>query len=161
MYNNTAGLVNTWMGALVSSSNEEATIKGTMSGYNYAINSIEQNLEYGNMKLAPNGLSNANGDPYFNLEISGIAPMLDLYETKDKTKDSIIEKFMLQGMPINNLMLPTQIFYSHKRYEALSCIIYIAPNISTKEFERLKAYLSNNHRYWYTDSIDFDNPYIN
>ena len=169
MYNNTAGLVNTWtdalVGALASSSTEQAigqvAVKVGMSGYNYAINSINENLGYGNMKLAPNGLSNANGDPYFNLEVSGIAPMLDLYETKDKTKDSIIEKFMLQGMPINNLMLPTQVFYSHKNYESLSCTIYVATDISTKEFERLKAYLSNNHRYWYTDTIDFNNPYTN
>ena len=160
MYNNTAGLVNTWMGATSSSSLGEAVAKGTLSGYNYAINSISQNMEYGNMKLAPNGLSNANGDPYFNLEISGIAPMLDLYETKDKTRDSIIEKFILQGMPINNLMIPSDVFYSHKNYDAISCTIYLAPNMSTKEFERLKAYLQNNHRYWYSDTIDFKNPYI-
>lgn len=160
MYNNTAGLVNTWMGALTGS-NEEAIVKGTMSGYNYAINSIEQNMEYGNMKLAPNGLSNANGDPYFNLEISGISPMLDLYETKEHTKQSVLSKFMLQGMPINNVMFPTQVFYSHRTYDAISCVLYLAPNMSTKEFERIKAYLSTNHRYWYKDTLDFDNPYIN
>ena len=159
MYNNTAGLVNTWMGALTGS-NEEAIVKGTMSGYNYAINSIEQNMEYGNMKLAPNGLSNANGDPYFNMEISGISPMLDLYETKEHTKQSVLSKFMLQGMPINNVMFPNDVFYSHRSYDAISCILYLAPNMSTKEFERIKAYLSTNHRYWYKDNIDFDNPYI-
>jgi len=159
MYNNTASLVNTWVSAL-GGSPEQAITKGVMGGYNYSINTIEKNLEYGNMKLAPNGLSNANGDPYFNLEVSGIAPMLDLYETKEKTKDSIIEKFMLQGMPINNLMLPNQVFYTHKSYDAISCTLYLAPNMSTKEFERLKAYLNTNHRYWYKDTIDFDNPYI-
>lgn len=160
MYNNTAGLVNSGVSASKSSSQDEAITKGTMTSFNYVINSIERNFEIGNMKLAPNGLSNANGDPYFNLEVSGIAPMLDLYETKDKTKDSIIEKFILQGMTINNLMIPSDVFYSHKNYDAISCTIYLASNISTKEFERLKAYLYTNHRYWYTDTIDFNNPYI-
>ena len=160
-FNNTLGIVKGTIGASRSNNVSDGAVGLATTFLDYGVNIINQEMDKDNMKQAPDSLSNANGDPYFNLSVSGIAPMLDLYETKDLTRQSIESKFMLQGMPFNNLMLPSQVFYTHKNYDAISCSIYIAPNISTKEYERLKAYLSNNHRYWYTDTIDLNNPYIN
>lgn len=160
-FNNTFGIVKGTIGASVSKSTAEGAFKLTGTFLDYGANIFNQEMDKDNMKQAPDSLSNANGDPYFNLAVSGIAPMLDLYQTKDLTRDSVLSKFMLQGMPINTLMSTTEVFYSHRSYDALSCNIFVVPNyMSSKEFERLRAYLSNNHRYWYNDTMDLNNPYI-
>lgn len=159
-FNNTFGIVKGTIGASVSRTTAEGAFRLLGTFLDYGANIFNQEMDKDNMKQAPDSLSNANGDPYFNLSVSGIAPMLDLYQTKDLTRNSVLSKFMLQGIPINTLMSTTEVFYSHRSYDAISCNIYVAPNMSSKEFERLRAYLSNNHRYWYNDEMDLNNPYI-
>lgn len=161
-FNNTFGIVKGTIGASNSKTGVEGALRLTSTFLDYGANIINQEFDKDNMKQAPDSLSNANGDPYFNLSVSGITPMLDLYETKELTRQSVLSKFMLQGMPINSLMDITEVFYSHRSYDAISLNLYFNPvgSMSTKEFERLKAYLSTNHRYWYSDTIDFNNPYI-
>jgi len=160
-FNNYLSLARGSLGMASSKSEEGAILSAGSTSYGYLGNIINQALDRDNMQQAPNSLANANGDPYFNLAVSDIRPKLDTITCKDLTRDSVLSKFMLQGMPINTLMSTTEVFYSHKSYDAISCNIYVVPNyMSSKEFERLRAYLSNNHRYWYNDTMDLNNPYI-
>lgn len=159
-FNNYLNLAKGSLGLASSNSELGAITSLGGSGYNFLGSIVNQELDRDNMQQSPNSIANSNGDPYFNMAVSDIRPKLDTITCQDLTRQSVLSKFMLQGMPFNNLMLPVDVFYSHKNYDAISCTIYLAPNMSTKEFERLKAYLQNNHRYWYTDTIDFKNPYI-
>lgn len=125
-------------------------------------NVVNQELDKDNMLQAPDGLSNANGDPYFYCAVSDIRPRLDSYQVQGTEASSILDNWDKYGVIYNTEMNLNSILFLHEKYEALSCIIEkeSTPNMSTKEFNRLKELMATDRRYWHTDNFIGSNPCI-
>lgn len=144
-FNNTISLVN---GAM-SAKNGADAFKVGMNTFAKVYN---QQLDREDMQQSPNGLSNANGDPYFNLAVDSIKPKVEYLSVSENTKQALLAKFMSEGIPYNRFMLLSNTLDKHLAYTYLSCIInQTSVSLSTKEYERLKIVMSNGLRYWYTD----------
>ena len=152
-YNNTVGLMKGYTGALTSKTDLQAITKGFTSTMDYFSNIKNQNWERENMQQAPDGLSNANGDPYFNLAIKGIKPTLDYLTISNKDRVCIIDKFKKIGVPYDKYMDLGDVILRHNNYDFISCTLekptYLISNL---EFERLYTKLYNGVRLWYNDT---------
>ena len=152
-FNNTIGLVKGYSGALTSKTGLQAITKGMTTTMDYFSNIKNQNWERENMQQAPDGLSNANGDPYFNLAISGIKPTLDFLTLSNKDRLCIIEKFKKLGVPYEEYKNLTQVILKHNNYDFINCSLEKNTyNISNLEYERLFRKLYNGVRLWYNDN---------
>lgn len=152
-FNNTMSLAKNFIGAVSSKSDEKAMTRGLTSVMDYTSNLLNQKWERENMQQAPDGLSNANGDPYFISTISSVSPKLDLLEICDTDKQSILSKFSASGFAYNKIVNFNAVINQHINYDFISCNINkININISTKEYTRLYTLLSNGLRYWYNDN---------
>ena len=152
-FNNTMSLAKSFIGAVGSKSEAQAMTRGLTSVMDYTSNLLNQKWERENMQQAPDGLSNANGDPYFVSTISSISPKLDLLEICDTDKQSILSKFSASGFAYNKIVNFSAVINQHINYDFISCNINkININISTKEYNRLYTLLSNGLRYWYNDN---------
>jgi len=124
-----------------------------MQGFTTFGKTYNQQLERENMQQSPNGLANANGDPYFNMQVNGIKPHLDFLTASDNALEAISSKFKAEGVPYNRYFQLSHVINCHSRYTYLSCIINsVNFALSTKEFERLKTLMSNGLRFWYVDT---------
>ena len=121
---------------------------------------VNQEFDKDNMVQAPDGLSNANGDPYFNMAVADIRPRLDTYQVVGSTKNAILDNWARNGVLYSRIMNFDEVINKHESYEALSVIIdKVGDNLSTKEFNRLREYMSSIHRYWHTDTFTLENPF--
>ena len=144
-FNNTIALVN---GAMSVKSGKDAF----KLGLNTFARAYNQQLDREDMQQSPNGLSNANGDPYFNMAVDSIKPRVEYLSVSNNIKQALLAKFMSEGIPYNKFMLLSNTLDKHLAYTYLSCIInQTSVSLSTKEYERLKIVMSNGLRYWYTD----------
>lgn len=167
-FNNTIGVIkdglSTASGVMSSNSSGQAGITalmGTAGAFtNLLSNVVNQEYDKDNMIQAPDGLSNANGDPYFNMAVADIRPRLDTYQVVGTTKNAILDNWARNGVLYSRIMNFDEVIHKHESYEALSVIIdKVGDNLSTKEFNRLREYLSTIHRYWHTDTFTLENPY--
>ena len=165
MFNNTLGLAQGTLGAL-GGKNDIQIMSGLGSaGMSYWGSVLNQRFDRENMQASPNNVSNANGEPYFNTNISGIKPKVDILDMADTTKAVIIDKLNKFGHEYNRIvdnMGLNILLNTHKFYEAISFDIYESGlNISEKEFERLKAKLGNLNRFWKDDTTALNLSLIN
>lgn len=158
-FNNTIGLTSGLSKSFVSNNSLMAGQKAFDTTLNYTSSIINQEYDKDNMQQAPDSLSNANGDPYFINAVSGIKPVIDTITTIPRQMDSILDNWKRNGIIYEQIMSLSDVIMSHKSYDSLSCIIDKVGNISTKEFIRLKDYMSSVRRYWHTDT-ETTNEYI-
>lgn len=164
-FNNTIGLFSGLGKAMGTGDNYKALVGSFNTGMDFMSDVLNQQWERENMQATPNSLSNANGDPYFNAEVSGIKPKLDILDMANNTKLLINQKLNKEGYDFNRIVdiasIPT-IMDLHKNYEAVSFVIdKINTNISEKEYERLKNKCASLNRYWHTDDISYANIMTN
>lgn len=137
----------------LSPSKGSPLLKGVNTGIQTFSQAYNLQLDRENMQQSPNGLANANGDPYFDLMIKGIKPVIDYLSVNDNSKKAIISNFKYQGLPYNRVYTLSYVLNCHSAYTYLSCVINKAgANLSNKEFSRLKEKLQNGVRYWYNDN---------
>lgn len=164
-FNNTIGLFSGLGKALGTGDNYKALVGSFNTGMDFMTNVLNQQWERENMQASPNNLANANGDPYFNAEVSGIKPYIDILMPSDNTRDLIIDKLNKLGYDYNRIVDSNTLnnfLNIHKYYEVISLDIYSSDiNISEKEFERLKAKLSNINRFWRDDSTALNFALVN
>lgn len=165
-FNNSMTFAKSGVNAITSGNTAEAGIKMGLGLIDLTANMYNQDMNKSDMQQTPNNLSNANGDPYFNCEVSDIKPKLDILDMAYNTKLIINERLNKQGYDFNRLVeissMP-EMFNFHRYYETVSFDIDKFNNVemSEKEFERLKAKCSNVNRYWHTDQIDYANTMTN
>ena len=133
--------------------------KAYAQGTSFVAKALNQRWDMEDMQQTPNALSNANGDPYFNIYVEGIKPRFEIITINDYTKKSLISDFMMQGQPYNQYLALDHVLFIHNNYDVLSMDIHkISYNLSTKEYQRLKDKLSLVNRFWYNDSSNIDSP---
>lgn len=155
-FNNTIGLV---QGAFSpNSKGGQGLTRGFSAGVNLVSNVFNQQLERENMQQAPDGLSNGNGDPYFNVSIDGIKPKVDYLTISNEERKIVLNKMKMEGVPKNRIYSQlSDILNIHINYDIVNCVLtYNSLGISTKEHERLRDRLGNNIRYWYNDDVDLE-----
>lgn len=152
-FNNTISLVQSF------TKPQNLTLGGGLNaGLSLFAKTYNQQLERENMQQAPDGLSNGNGDPYFNISVDGIRPKLDYLTISNWNKKVVLDSFKLEGTPKNKVYSTlSQLLYTHINYDVLSLYLtYDSLSISTKEFNRLKDILSKTNRFWYNDNLDLE-----
>lgn len=133
--------------------------KAYMQGSSFVSKALNQQWDKEDMQQTPNGLSNANGDPYFNLFVGGIKPKFEVITINHYTKKSLISDFIMQGQPYNQYIDLSRVLFIHNNYDVVSMDIHrISYNLSTKEYQRLKDKLALINRYWYNDLHNIDDP---
>ncbi|MDV3429653.1 MAG: hypothetical protein LIR50_22095 [Bacillota bacterium] len=133
--------------------------KAYAQGTSFVSRVLNQRWDMEDMQQTPNGLSNANGDPYFNLYVEGIKPRFEVITINYYTKKSLISDFLMQGQPYNQYLALSHVLFIHNNYDVVSMDIHrIGYNLSTKEYQRLKDKLSLINRFWYNDSSNIDSP---
>lgn len=133
--------------------------KAYAQGTSFVSKALNQRWDMEDMQQTPNALSNANGDPYFNLFVEGIKPRFEVITINYYTKKSLISDFLMQGQPYNQYLALDHVLFIHNNYDVLSMDIHkISYNLSTKEYQRLKDKLSLVNRFWYNDSSNIDSP---
>ena len=168
-FNNTIANVDTVISNVEKVANSksfgEALAKGVVASYDITTKIMGRELntywDRNNIQQAPDMLSNASGDPYFNYEVSGIRPQLDILDMTYNTKLVINEKLNKMGYEFNRVIdignYPS-LFEIHKYYEVVSFVIdKIGINLSEREYERLKQKCASLNRYWHTDEISYNN----
>lgn len=164
-FNNTIGLVQGTTNTIAYARGEkQRALGGFSAGIGYMSNLINQQLDRENMQQAPDGLSNGNGDAYFNMCVDGIRPKLDYLSVSNYERKIAVDKFKLEGTPKNKVYdAITTLLNKHINYDIISCILtYNALGVSNKEFERLSNKLAGINRFWYNDDLDLEavNYYI-
>lgn len=140
-----------------STSGASAMLGSFTSTANMLANVYNKQLDRENMQQSPNGLSNANGDPYFNVMVSGIKPVLDYLSISDEALKVIQSKFKAEGVPFEIWDSLSNLLFKHSHYTALQCDIEATSlDISTLEYDRLKNELSKNNRFWYSDFVNIN-----
>ena len=172
-FNNTVAvgnsLINNVERVAGSKSGAEAMLKGVVASWDFTTSTMGTLLntywDRNNLQQSPNNLSNASGDPYFNYEVSGIRPMLDILDMTDNTKLVINEKLNKMGYEFDRVIdiaNAPELFESHKNYEVASFIIdKINTDISEKEFNRLKIRCAALNRFWHNDDLSYFNIMLN
>lgn len=151
-FNNCLGIAQGTIGALGTGNNYKATLGVVNTGVNYIANIVNQEFDKDNMQQAPVSLSNANGDPYFSSAVDSIRPKLDSYYIATN-QDAISSNWERYGILYNRGFTLGEVIAKHYKYDALSCIIdIVVDNMSNKEYDRLKAYMSKVHRYWHVET---------
>lgn len=117
---------------------------------------VDEGLSLDNMKNAPNQVSNANGNVYFNGLISEFAPYIEEYEMLPIEKNIINDLMFQNGFSFNKIDYISN--YDNIRYyfnyiEAE--VENISAPISNKEKERLKDKLKA-IRFWNSDNIQYE-----
>ena len=156
-----SGLAN----AMTSKTSAQGGVKAFSTVLGYTSNIVNQQFNVDNMQQAPDSLSNANGNPYFALSISGIKPRLDYYTIPDGVLKQTISKFADEGVPINKYMSIQDIINKHSAYDFIRIRIEKTNNLinelSGYEYERLKSILQDGRRFWYSDDSTFILPVLN
>lgn len=164
MFNNTLSLAQGTLGAVAGKSDIQIMSRLGSTGINYWGNVLNQRFDRENMQASPNNVSNANGEPYFNTNISGIKPKVDILDMADTTKAVIIDKLNKFGYEYNRFVSNIELsmlLATHKYYETISLELLDSSSISEKEFERLKAKLSDINRFWKDDSTALNFALVN
>ena len=163
------------LGSIVNSSANAGARGGAWAGYGqFASGVLDYTLQFGqqyyndqifkdNIVSAPDSVANANGDPYFVSEVSGIRPKVDLLQADNYMLLVALEKMSRVGIPYNQLIINTDLQYlfeSHVNYDIMSFDINYTDslNISEREYERLKNKCGQVNRYWYSDTVDYTDP---
>ena len=160
-FNNTIGLVRGGFKSMASEDTTKGSALAVDTMLTYVQNVKNQYYDRDDMMHAPNQLSNANGDPYFNISVDGIRPKLDSFYIMSN-QDAILSNWEKYGVLYNRGFTLGEVINKHYKYDALSCIIdVVVDNMSNKEYDRLKSYMSKVHRYWHveTDTLG-ENYYI-
>ena len=137
-----------------SESSSQALTRFADTELNFLMSKMNTEFDKDNIQKSPDSLANANGDPYFYSAVADIRPRLDTYSVQldlHNTKQ-IKDKFLKYGLPYNQYFKFSYVINRHELYDALSFDLdQVNANLSSKEFIRLKDYLSQTHRYWHID----------
>jgi len=150
-FNNTIGLISGLGGALTSKTSAQG-IKGFNVMLDYTSKLVNQQYNIENMQQAPDSLSNANGNPYFSLAISGIKPRLDYLALPDGVLEQVLSKLFVEGVAFNNYFYFSDILQKHSLYDYIKVSLQKNElSLSYVEFKRLKERLASGVRFWYSD----------